>query len=250
MTPVSKSAIQVNIDGIIQLSDTYNLTDNVLDFDEYLEEGSQVEVTMYGIVDVAGSDNQIQYSSSGSFDSSANLTFDPATNTLTANKVTVTDGPLTINGSTISVTNGVSAGIFNLGTPNITIGATSSNVIIGSSSGNTILKGTVLATEFASNRASIEISSTTQIDSFPVTKYRTAKYIVSAESDAGYQSLEVLLIHDGSDSYITTYGAIGTVTDDDIVTLSSNVDSGYVCLYATDIYPNTSVNLLSTYVKI
>jgi hypothetical protein len=157
---------------------------------------------------------------------------------------------LTISGSTISVTAGVSAGIFNLGTPNITMGSTSSNVIIGSSSGNIVLKGTVLATEFASNRAAVAISSATQIDSFPTTKYRTAKYVVSAESDAGYQSLEVLLIHDGSDSYITTYGAIGTVTDDDIVTLSSNVVSGYVCLYATDIYPNTSVNLLSTYVNI
>ena len=250
MTPVSKSAIQVNIDGIIQLSDSYNLTTNLLDFDEYLEEGSKVEVVMYGIVDVSGADNQIQYTVSGALDSSANLTFDPATNTLTANKVNVTDGPLTISGSTISVTAGISAGIFNLGTPNITMGSTSSNVIIGSSSGNIVLKGTVLATEFASNRAAVAISSATQIDSFPTTKYRTAKYVVSAESDAGYQSLEVLLIHDGSDSYITTYGAIGTVTDDDIVTLSSNVVSGYVCLYATDIYPNTSVNLLSTYVNI
>ena len=250
MTPVSKNAIQVNIDGFVQLSDSYTLTNNVLDFGEYLDQGSHIEVIMYGIIDADGSDNQIQYYNSGSFDSSANLKFDPSTNTLTANKVNVTDGPLTINGSTISVTSGVSAGIFNLGTPNITIGATSSNITIGSSSGNTLLKGTVLATEFASNRASLAISSTTQIDSFPATKYRTAKYIVSAESDAGYQSLEVLLIHNGSDSYITTYGAIGTVTDDDIVTLSSNVSSGYVCLYATDIYPNTSVNLLSTYVKI
>ena len=250
MTPVSKSAIQVNIDGIIQLSDSYNLTNNLLDFDEYLEEGSKVEVTMYGVIDVSGGDNQIQYSVSGAFDSSANLTFDPATNTLTANKVNVTDGPLTISGSTISVTTGVSAGIFNLGTPNITMGSTSSNVIIGSSSGNIVLKGTVLATEFASNRAAVAISSATQIDSFSTTKYRTAKYVVSAKSDVGYQSLEVLLIHDGGNSYITTYGAIGTVTDDDIVILSSNVVSGYVCLYATDIYPNTSVNLLSTYVNI
>jgi len=250
MTPSSKSAIVVNIDGLVQLSDTYSLSGAVLTFGEYLKQDSQVEVTMYGIVSIAGSNTQVQYNNSGAFDSSANFTFNSATNTLSANKVNVTEGPLTINGSTISVTSGVSAGIFNVGTPNISMGALSGNVTIGSSTGNVTLKGTVNISELSSNRASIAVTTDTLIDSFLVTKYRTAKYLISAESSAGYESVEVLLIHDGTNSYITTYGAISSVGYDDMITLTSNINGGNVCLYASNVYSSTNVNLLSTYVKI
>ena len=250
MTPSSESAIVVNIDGLVQLSDTYSLSGAVLTFGEYLKQYSQVEITMYGIVSIAGANTQVQYNNSGAFDSSANFTFNSTTNTLSANKVNVTEGPLTINGSTISVTNGVSAGIFNVGTPNISMGALSGNVTIGSSTGNVTLKGTVNISELSSNRASIAVTTDTLIDSFLVTKYRTAKYLISAESSAGYESVEVLLIHDGTNSYITTYGAISSVGYDDMITLTSNINGGNVCLYASNVYSSTNVNLLSTYVKV
>ena len=87
------------------------------------------------------------------------------------------------------------------------------------------------------------------MDSFAVADFRTAKYIIKAGNDLGYQSIEVLMIHDGANSYITVYGAISTVDYDDIITISSNVVSGNVKLYATGSAANTVVNFLSTYVK-
>jgi hypothetical protein len=63
-----------------------------------------------------------------------------------------------------------------------------------------------------------------------------------------FQSIEVLLVHDNSDSYITIYGEVSS-TDSDIVTLSSNIATGNVKLYATAIGANTTVNLLPTYVR-
>jgi len=85
------------------------------------------------------------------------------------------------------------------------------------------------------------------IDSFTVSKYRTAKYVIKATSDNGHQAMEVLLIHNNSNSFITIYGAISTI-DDDIITLTSNVASGNVKLYATGTGANTVVNLVGTYV--
>ena len=66
-------------------------------------------------------------------------------------------------------------------------------------------------------------------------------------SDDGYQAVEVLLIHDNSDSYVTIYGSLST-SGSDIITLSSDINSGQVRMLATTTSTNTTVNLLGTYV--
>jgi len=118
-----------------------------------------------------------------------------------------------------------------------------------SGSANTLSSKSVTTSAIVSGNLTItSISSPdTVIDSFTLSKYRTAKYIIKASSDDGYESLEVLLIHDSSNSFITIYGAISTI-DDDIITISSNVASGNVKLYATGTSANTVVNLVGTYV--
>ena len=88
----------------------------------------------------------------------------------------------------------------------------------------------------------------TMIDTFPKTLYRSAKYIISARNDDGFEVAEMLLIHDNMISFIQTYGDVSTGTVQDIVTFSSNIISGNVCLYATGSNSNTFVNLISTYV--
>ena len=97
------------------------------------------------------------------------------------------------------------------------------------------------------NNSNIAVSSNTVIDSFSTESFRTAKYIIKAGSDTGYQSVEALLIHDGSNSFVTVYGSISTIADD-IITITSNISSGNVCLYATTIATNTRVNIIGTYV--
>jgi len=125
---------------------------------------------------------------------------------------------------------------------------------LGNSSANSIQANSIQANSIqtsaivSGNLTITPISApNTVIDSFTLAKYRTAKYIIKASSDAGYESLEVLLIHDSSNSFITIYGAISTI-DDDIITISSNVSSGNVKLYATGTGANTVVNLVGTYV--
>jgi hypothetical protein len=88
----------------------------------------------------------------------------------------------------------------------------------------------------------------TLIDTFPKTLYRSAKYIISARNDDGFEVAEVLTIHDDSISFIQTYGDVSTGTVVDIVTFSSNIVAGNVCLYATGSNSNTFVNFVATYV--
>jgi hypothetical protein len=96
-------------------------------------------------------------------------------------------------------------------------------------------------------KVTIVANTNTTIDSFGAATFRTAKYIITASNDAGYESLEVLLIHDNSDSYITVYGAISTLASD-IINVTSNIVGGNVKVYASGNVANTVVNLVGTYV--
>jgi hypothetical protein len=98
------------------------------------------------------------------------------------------------------------------------------------------------------NGKPVSNSIDTLIDTFPKTLYRSAKYIISARNDDGFEVAEILTIHDDSVSFIQTYGDVSTGIVQDIVTFSSNIVAGNVCLYATGSNSNTFVNLVSTYV--
>ena len=102
-----------------------------------------------------------------------------------------------------------------------------------------------------SNRSNVVVTTNTVIDQFAPTTFRTAKYIISASGDDGFQSVETLLIHDGTTAYITIYGSICSNNTADIIELSSNINgvSGNVAVYATGVSANLKVNLVSTYIK-
>ena len=133
-------------------------------------------------------------------------------------------------------------------TGNLTI---SGNLILTQNSSSDRITANALVTpKIESSNANISIGTVTLIDSFLPATYRTAKYVIKAEDNTGYESVEVLLIHDGSNSFVTVYGAIST-TDQDIVSLTSNVHSGNVCLWAANYAGRSStfVNFVGTYVK-
>ena len=133
--------------------------------------------------------------------------------------------------------------------PNITsVGTLTSLAVTGNATvGNIVLNGGI-----QSNRTNVSVStSATVIDQFAPTTYRTAKYVISASSVDGYQSVETLLIHDGTTSYITVYGSICSNASVDIVEISSNLDgvSGNIRVYATSANATATVNLVATYLK-
>ena len=199
-------------------------------------------------------------------------------NLVRANFVTATGniestaGYIIVNSAIIAVTDGT-AGIFNTAVSNINLGL-QSNVTLGSPTTNVTVRGTLVANtivssgtaEFSnvsvanatisnlkvndlySNRTPIAIATIdTIIDSFPVNKYRSAKYTMRINSDDGYQAVEALLIHDGTQSFVTIYGSLSTIGSD-LVYLSTSVLSGNVRMLATAVSGNTTVNLLGTYV--
>jgi hypothetical protein len=71
----------------------------------------------------------------------------------------------------------------------------------------------------------------TSIDSFSASTYRSAKYNVQITRGSEYQTMEISVIHDGSDSYGTEYATIKTGAT--LATFSTDVSGGNVRLLAT-----------------
>jgi hypothetical protein len=182
-------------------------------------------------------------------------------NVINANYLISSLGCVKIAQGVIAV-DGNNAGIFASLVDDVNIGL-EANVILGSVTGNVTARGTfnsanmvsnntitannIRVSDLYSNRAPVNVTTDTVIDSFVVGEYRSAKYTIRASNDLGYQALEVLLVHDSINSITTVYGSLST-TGSDIITLESDIITGIVQLRATGLSANTRVNLLGTYV--
>jgi hypothetical protein len=96
----------------------------------------------------------------------------------------------------------------------------------------------------------ISVNSTTaQIDTFSPTLYRTAKYIVSCANYGNnyFQSSEALVVHDGTNVVVTTYGVVSTSTQ--LFTLSANIYNSNVSLWATTGSTN-NIKISATYIPL
>ena len=150
--------------------------------------------------------------------------------------------------TSLDVTGNITGGnISTVGTANV-----GTLIVTGTTNfGNLTANYVALNNGITSNRSNVTVTTNTVVDQFAPSTFRTAKYIISASGDDGYQSVETLLIHDGTTSYITIYGSICSNATADIIELSSNVNgvSGNVALYATGSSANLKVNMVSTYIK-
>jgi hypothetical protein len=338
-TPTSLEAVQVNINGLIQLESSYTLSGSNVVFSTPPLNGQKIEVTSYGVVSIDATDGQVPYVFEGAFAGNSNFTFDASNSVLSVTNLTssgnVSAGNLktnnllysngspyvfttnaagsntqiqfndgnafgasnafTFNNSTnvVSLTGNLIVENANLGNlavanfisgngslltaitganvtgqvsnalvsgtvytneqPNITsVGTLTSLAVSGNLSSNVVVANTVAVNVgFTSNRANVSVTTNTVIDQFVPTDYRTAKYVISASGDNGYQSVETLLVHDGVNSYITIYGSISSNVSTDIIDITSNIagGSGNVTLYATATGANTIVNIVSSYIK-
>ena len=138
--------------------------------------------------------------------------------------------------------------------PNITsIGTLANLSVTGNiSTGNITVTNTVDAvnikvTDLFSKRTSINISTNTVIDTFPIAEFRSAKYTMRAGDGFDYQALEVLLVHNNINSIITVYGSLST-SGSDLVLFTTDISAGNVNVYATAVGPSTNINLMGTYV--
>jgi len=266
--PSAEAALQVNIDGLIQQDWVYSLSGSTLIFSDPPANNANIEVTIYGAITISGANTQVLFIDGSNVNSNSNFTFNKTTSTLSVSNLSVTgnvlsgnlsatSGLLTLGSGTIEVS-GANAGIFTVGIGNTNIGL-AGNVTLGSASGNVTVQGNLSVAntatitnlkvnDFYSNRTPIVVTTGTVVDSFSTTKYRSAKYTMRVNSDDGYQAVEVLLIHNGTNSFVTIYGSLSTIGSD-IITLSTDINSGNVRMLATTSSPNTTVNLLGTYVS-
>lgn len=156
-----------------------------------------------------------------------------------ANNISTT-GNITANLITGTLTTSSQANITTVGTlGNLSV---TNNTITNLANANTLQTLSVV-----SKRSAIPATVLTVVDSFSTSTYRTAKYVVSSQNDDAFESLEVLLIHNDINSYITVYAAIND-GGGNTVTFSTGINSGNVELRATGLAANTVINLIGTYV--
>ena len=238
----------------------------------------------WDLSDPGGANTNVQFNDSEDFGGSANFTFDKTTSNLdVTGNITVSTGKFFGDGGGLSALAGanvtgevgfsaVSNSVAGANVSGAVAFATTANAVAGANVTGTVstattagtvttaaqpnitsvgtltsvtTTGDVDAVSFGTSRSNVTVSTNTVIDEFDPGDYRTAKYVISATGDDGYQSVETLLVHDGSDSYITIYASICSNVSADIVELSSNIDgvSGNVTLFATTSSSNTNLNL-------
>ena len=89
-------------------------------------------------------------------------------------------------------------------------------------------------------------SSNTQvsIDSFATALYRSAKYQIQMTSGTSYQIVEILLLHDNTNVYITQYASLANSAT--VGTFSATITSGTLNLLFTGVSAVTTVKLART----
>lgn len=152
-----------------------------------------------------------------------------------------------IDGGNLVSANYVSGVLTTAAQPNITsVGTLTSLDVTGN-----VAADYVKTVGYTTDRANVSVSTGTIIDQFSPADFRTAKYVISASGDNGYQSVETLLVHDGVDAYITIYGSVCSNIAADIIDVTANINgvSGNVALYATAGGANVVVNVVASYIK-
>lgn len=92
------------------------------------------------------------------------------------------------------------------------------------------LEGSLIAAP--GSASSVTSGTATSVASFSASAFRSAKFLVQLAQGTDYTVTEVLLIHDGTDVYVTEYGRIET--DPSLTAeLSADIDTGIVHLYVT-----------------
>ena len=84
------------------------------------------------------------------------------------------------------------------------------------------------------------------LDSFPTGTYRSVEYFVSASSNSNsWFASKVIVIHDGTNAYLTEYGVVST-HDSEFITFDADINSGNVRLLGTPSNSLTNVKMKRT----
>ena len=84
------------------------------------------------------------------------------------------------------------------------------------------------------------------VDSFSTSTYRSANYTISIKNNNanGYQVSNILIIHDGTNSYLTEFGAMYTNTN--LGSFTTDINAGNVRLLFTPVSTSTTLKIKKT----
>ena len=87
-------------------------------------------------------------------------------------------------------------------------------------------------------------SASESIDTFAHASFRAAKYTILVDNDAKTETgvTEAILVHDGTDAFVSQYGTINT-GNNDMITLSAAISGDNVVLSAAGLEPNLKLKI-------
>ena len=243
VTPQSENFCFVTINGVDQHVASYSLSVATLTLSEAPANGDAIEVRTLNT-------NQAEVS----LRDYKSYVYQPTTSTTTINgvdengntleydieKVEVyLNGVRLVNGLDYSATNGSSIVL----EAAITSGDTLEVVSLS--------KAAFIEKEpFTSNTTFLSTTTANQVvDGFSLSQFRTAKYLISISHDtAGFQSEEILVMHDDTDTYLTVYAQM--FTNVSLGDFSATISGDTVQLTFSPNYINTTIKLQRTTVAV
>lgn len=110
--------------------------------------------------------------------------------------------------------------------------------------------GTVLAQSIGTVQANYQDLATAgqwNIDQIDGSIYRSAKYVIQCTHGSDFQTIELLLMHDGTNVYVTRYGLM--YTNDELATFTADMDGTGIFLDAVTAHDNTTIKFTRTVVQ-
>ena len=160
------------------------------------------------------------------------------------NTVTLDTGADSGNHLTVAKLSGNNIGLDSGDVRNLIDSAYISALGFGSGGGGTDSATVVSIVNEYIDQTATNLTTTTVdqvVDTFAAATYRTAKYIVQMSHTSGYHSSEILLVHDGSTVYMTTYADI--ITNASLGTIDGDINAGNVRLLVSPVNTNTNINI-------
>jgi hypothetical protein len=103
--------------------------------------------------------------------------------------------------------------------------------------------------EFSSNNVTTSTNTANQVlDLFSTTEYRSVKYLIQVTSSTDYQISEVILIHNGTNSYLTEYGLVST--NGTLMSYDTDIVSGNTRLLMSPVNNVNDIKIVKTLIEI
>lgn len=116
--------------------------------------------------------------------------------------------------------------------------------------GTSVVKQLNFATANISSNVIVTSANTSNqvLDLFSTTNFRSAKYLIQVTSGTDYQISEILLLHNGTNSYIAEYGLIATNVN--LMSYDTDISSGNVRLLMSPVNTINNVNVVRTSISV